>query len=116
MPKIRYREIMLYLCFIKKESRPVSAMMKNMNLVGTMTKARRELPPSVVSHRGELFSTKLQRLEQSTLTVYQGKPRQSVTLLSTMHQAVAIGSDRKRKPETVTFYNTTTVRYVMVLS
>ncbi|CAK6968768.1 piggyBac transposable element-derived protein 4-like [Scomber scombrus] len=41
---------------------------RNTSLVGTMNKARSELPPSVVSQRGELFATKLLRHEWSTLT------------------------------------------------
>ncbi|XP_053197121.1 piggyBac transposable element-derived protein 4-like [Scomber japonicus] len=86
-----------------------SLLKRNTSLVGTMKKARRELPPSVASQRGELFATKLLRHERSILTVYQGKPKKSVALLSSMHHTVAIGTDRKRKPETVTFYNTTKV-------
>ena len=90
-----------------------SLLKRNTSLVGTMKKARRELPPSVASQRGELFATKLLRHERSTLTDYQGKPKKSVALLSSMHHTVAIGTDRKRKPETVTFHNTTKVTYVM---
>ncbi|KAM9344037.1 uncharacterized protein KZ484_016419 [Pholidichthys leucotaenia] len=78
----------------------------NTSLVGTIDRDRRELPPSV-QQRGKLFSTKVLKHEYATLTVYQGKRRRSVLLLSTLHQTVAIGSDQKRKPETVTFYNVT---------
>ncbi|XP_056221053.1 piggyBac transposable element-derived protein 4-like [Seriola aureovittata] len=82
---------------------------RNTSLVGTVNKARRELPPSVQQQRGELYSTKVLRHERTTLTIYQGKPRKSVALLSSMHQCVSIGSDQKKKPETVTYYNTTKV-------
>ncbi|XP_065814652.1 activating transcription factor 7-interacting protein 1 isoform X2 [Labrus bergylta] len=82
---------------------------KNTSLVGTVNKARRELPSLVQEQRGELFATKVLKHERATLTVYQEKPRKSVALLSTMHPTVSIGSDRKRKPETVTFYNVTKV-------
>ena len=89
---------------------------KHTSLVGTVNKIRRELPPSVQQQRGELFSTKVLKHERATLTVYQGKLRKSVALLSTMHHTISIGSDQKRKPETVTFYNVTKVHYMMVLS
>ncbi|KAM9342347.1 piggyBac transposable element-derived protein 4-like [Pholidichthys leucotaenia] len=79
---------------------------KNTSLVGTIDKNRRELPPSVLK-REKLFLTKVLKHESASLTVYQGKLRKSVALLSTLHQTVAIGSDQKRKPETVTFYNVT---------
>ncbi|KAM6999965.1 piggyBac transposable element-derived protein 4-like [Tautogolabrus adspersus] len=82
---------------------------KHTSLVGTVNKARRELPPSVQEQRGELFATKVLKHERATLTVYQAKQRNNVALLSTMHPTVSIGSDRKRKPETVTFYNVTKV-------
>ncbi|CAK6978110.1 piggyBac transposable element-derived protein 4-like [Scomber scombrus] len=72
---------------------------RNTSLVGTMNKARRELPLSAASQRGVLFATKLLRHERSTLTIYQGKRRKSVALLSSMHQTVAIRSDRKRNSD-----------------
>ncbi|CAK6973186.1 piggyBac transposable element-derived protein 4-like [Scomber scombrus] len=80
---------------------------KNTSLVGTVNKARREIPPSVQQQRGELFSTMVLKYERTTLTIYQGKPRKNVALLSSMHQSVSIGSDPKKKPETVSFYNST---------
>lgn len=73
-----------------------------------MNKARRELPPSV-QLRGELFSTKVLKHDRATLTIYQGKHKKSVALISTMHPTVNTGSDRKKKPETVDFYNKTKV-------
>ncbi|XP_034549518.1 LOW QUALITY PROTEIN: uncharacterized protein LOC117820014 [Notolabrus celidotus] len=84
-------------------------LQKNTSLVGTMNKANRELPPSVRVQSAERFATTILKHERATLTVYQGKPRKSVALLSTMHPTVSIGSDRKRKPETVTYYNVTKV-------
>ncbi|ROL48215.1 hypothetical protein DPX16_1652 [Anabarilius grahami] len=59
--------------------------------------------------RGELFSTKVLKSDKITLSVYQCKPRRNVTILSTQHQHVAISTDNKRKPETVTYYNRTKV-------
>ncbi|XP_029958868.1 piggyBac transposable element-derived protein 3-like [Salarias fasciatus] len=83
-------------------------LQKNTSLVGTVNKARQELPPSVQQKR-ELFSTKVLKHGRATLTVYQGKPRKNILLLSTMHPTVSIESDIKKKPETVAFYNATKV-------
>lgn len=40
------------------------------------------------------------------MTVCQCRP-QNVTVLSTVHQTVAVAGGRRRKPETVTFYDMT---------
>ncbi|XP_041654135.1 uncharacterized protein LOC121516789, partial [Cheilinus undulatus] len=82
---------------------------KHTSLVGTCNRSRRELPPAVQQQQKELFSTKVLKHDRATLTVYQGKPRKNVALLSTMHPVVTIGADRKKKPETVSFYNVTKV-------
>ncbi|KAJ4930775.1 hypothetical protein JOQ06_025083 [Pogonophryne albipinna] len=37
--------------------------------------------------------------------VYQCKPRRNVTILSTQHQHVVISTEKKKKPETVEYYN-----------
>nr|XP_033948184.1 uncharacterized protein LOC117453483 [Pseudochaenichthys georgianus] len=44
-------------------------------------------------------------LDKMVLSVYQCKPRRNVTMLSTQHQHVAISTERKKKPETVEYYN-----------
>ncbi|XP_041641302.1 uncharacterized protein LOC121508476 [Cheilinus undulatus] len=44
--------------------------------------------------REELFSTKVLKHDHATLTVYQGKPRKNVALLSTMHPSVTTGGDK----------------------
>lgn len=85
-----------------------SLLHKNTSMVGTINKNKRGLPPSVQG-RGELFSTKVLKSDKITLSVYQCKPRRNVTILSTQHQHVAISTDNKRKPETVTYYNRTKV-------
>ena len=41
-----------------------------------------------------------------TLTVYQGKPRKNVCILSTVHTGVGIFSGAKAKPESVMYNNT----------
>ena len=44
---------------------------------------------------------------EATLTIYQGKPRKNVSLLSTMHQTVSKDNGPKKMPETVSHYNST---------
>lgn len=78
--------------------------------MGTINKNKRELPPSVTEQgRAELFSTKLLKNAKTVLSVYQCKPKRNVVILSTQHQHVAISTDAKKKPETVTYYNHTKV-------
>ncbi|XP_035283508.1 piggyBac transposable element-derived protein 4-like [Anguilla anguilla] len=81
---------------------------KSTSLVGTINCNKRELPLSVQG-RAELFSIKVLKSERATLTVYQCKPRRNVSILSTQHQHVAIATNAKKKPETVTYYNSTKV-------
>ena len=81
---------------------------KRTSIVGTMNRARREVPLAVKTSREPLYTTHVLKTEgDSTLTVYQGKDRKNVLLLSSMHPDVEVGSDLKRKPETVAFYNMT---------
>ncbi|XP_036951566.1 activating transcription factor 7-interacting protein 1 isoform X2 [Acanthopagrus latus] len=79
---------------------------KNTSLVGTMGKQKRELPPSV-KQQAELFSTKVLKCGDATLTVYQGKPRKNVCILSTMHTGVGTFSGAKAKPESLMYHNGT---------
>ncbi|KAM9461429.1 piggyBac transposable element-derived protein 4-like [Clarias gariepinus] len=76
-------------------------------LVGTINKIHRELPQSAKqsSDRNE-FTTQVFSTTGTTLTVYAPKRRKTVCILSTMHNIVEIGDNRKRKPNTVTDYNT----------
>jgi len=41
-----------------------------------------------------------------TLVKYQAKPSKTVVVLSTQHAGVVCQSDRKKKPESVLYYNT----------
>ncbi|KAK7896637.1 hypothetical protein WMY93_021962 [Mugilogobius chulae] len=81
---------------------------RNTSLVGTMNASRRELPPSVQNNE-ELYSTRVFAHDRATLTVYQAKRKKTVSVLSTMHQAVSTRSDLKKKPETITYYNVSKV-------
>lgn len=76
-------------------------------VLGTMNKQRREMPPSARNQKAELCSTTLMRSSEATLTIYQSKPNKNVVILSTMHPTILIGTDAKRKPESVTDYNST---------
>ncbi|XP_049294418.1 uncharacterized protein LOC125769653 [Anopheles funestus] len=80
---------------------------KKTSLVGTVNKARREVPMCVKKAKENLYFTKAFKSDDVTLTVYQGKTKKNVVLLSSMHRDVRTGNDQKSKPETVSFYNST---------
>ncbi|CAH2089749.1 unnamed protein product [Euphydryas editha] len=82
---------------------------KKTSLVGTMRANKRELPKiaKVKKDNMALFSTKLYKSNDTVLTIYKSKPRKKVLLLSSKHKSVKIASNRKRTPETVSFYNKT---------
>jgi hypothetical protein len=79
----------------------------NTSLVGTMNRVRRELPQSATDTTPELYSTKIFRYDDFTLTSYGCKPSKNVVILSSMHSSVTVSSDQKKKPETIQFYNGT---------
>lgn len=79
---------------------------KKTSLVGTMGKSKRELPPSA-KEQAELYNTKVLKCADATLTIYQGKPRKNVCILSSVHTSVGITDGPKAKPESVTYYNNT---------
>lgn len=82
---------------------------KRTSLVGTMNRARREIPDCIKIGKAELYSTKLLRNEESgaTLTAYQCKKKKNVIILSSMHSNINIANNSKKTPETITFYNET---------
>jgi hypothetical protein len=51
--------------------------------------------------------TLLRNGDGATLTVSQGKVNKNVLLLSTLHSKFHIGTNRKKLPRTVQFYNIT---------
>ena len=81
---------------------------KNTSLVGTTNKNKRSLPPSA-HQKAALHHTQVMQSDRATLTIYQGKEKKNVCILSTMHTSVEIGDDPKKKPETVHYYNRTKV-------
>jgi hypothetical protein len=69
---------------------------------------RREIPAVLAMERAPLHETTLLRNgDDATLTVYQGKVNKNVLLLSTLHSTIDIGTNPKKLPETVQFYNKT---------
>lgn len=77
------------------------------SLVGTMNRSRRELPPSTADTSDELYSTRLLKHDNFTLTVYRCKRSKNVLMMSSLHSCVSVGNDQKKIPETVAFYNST---------
>ncbi|XP_072558700.1 uncharacterized protein [Paramormyrops kingsleyae] len=81
-------------------------LQRNTTLLGTVNKVRRELPPSAKDTvEREEFSTSVLRNGSVSLTIYSPKKKKTVCLMSSLHRDVAIGDDKKRKPNTITDYN-----------
>ncbi|XP_046704280.1 uncharacterized protein LOC124385161 [Silurus meridionalis] len=75
-------------------------------LMGTVNKDRRELPQLAKdTARPEVFFTSVLRSGSVSLTIYAPKKNKAVCVPSSMHQDVKIGDGRKRKPNTITYYN-----------
>lgn len=80
---------------------------KGLSIVGTVKRAKKEVPESFKLTKGELYSSKIVKHDNISLTSYQGKKNKNVLLLSTLHPTLEIGSNDKKTPEVVNFYNTT---------
>ncbi|XP_054718548.1 piggyBac transposable element-derived protein 4-like [Uloborus diversus] len=81
---------------------------KKTSLIGTVKRNRREVPTIVKKMKTPLHETTLLKHDDITMTVYQGKQKKNVILLSSLHPTVHIGTNNKKMlPETVSFYNTT---------
>ncbi|XP_054631006.1 uncharacterized protein LOC129180496 isoform X2 [Dunckerocampus dactyliophorus] len=81
-------------------------LMRKTTLLGTVNKMRRELPESAKKNLDHnKFSTRVFSTSGATLTVYAPKRRKTVCVLSSMHSVVETGDTRKKKPNTVTDYN-----------
>ena len=77
------------------------------SLLGTVNRIRKEVP-AVVKHMKEpLYSTTLHKSDDVTITVYQGKTKKNVAILSTLHQSITIADNAKKTPESVKAYNVT---------
>ncbi|XP_046406812.1 piggyBac transposable element-derived protein 3-like [Ischnura elegans] len=82
----------------------------NLTLVGTVRKNKRELPPDIVNVREREEKSSLFCFRKNiALVSYVPKKSKNVILLSTMHSRISIdeSTGNKRKPEILTFYNST---------
>ena len=80
---------------------------KNTSLLGTLNKIRKGVPCEIKNMRDEQYTTKLYKSNDILLTVYQGKPKKNVLLLSTLHTDITIAENQKKTTETVRCYNET---------
>ena len=78
---------------------------KKTSIMGTVNKIRRELPKAIKTIKLPLYSTRMFKNEELTLTVYQGKPSKNVLVLSSVHRSIAISDTPKKLPESVPYYN-----------
>uniref|UniRef100_A0A8C7WSF3 PiggyBac transposable element-derived protein domain-containing protein n=1 Tax=Oryzias sinensis TaxID=183150 RepID=A0A8C7WSF3_9TELE len=76
-------------------------------ILGTLNKIRREIPQSTRQTDRDEFTTQVFSTTGATLTVYAPKKKKTVYILSSMHSEVQTEETTKRKPNTVTLYNTT---------
>ena len=76
-------------------------------ILGTVNKKRREIPQSARQKDQTEFTTRLFSTTSATLTVYAPKRKKTVYVLSSMHDVVDTENTTKKKPSTVTQYNTT---------
>jgi hypothetical protein len=77
------------------------------SLVGTLNRKRREIPDVVSKFNAQLFHTTFLKSNSTTITIYQGKVKKNVLVLSTLHPSIEISVDKKNVPESVKFYNST---------
>ncbi|XP_019201084.1 uncharacterized protein LOC109194765 [Oreochromis niloticus] len=76
-------------------------------VLGTVNKIRREIPQSARYTDRNEFTTQVFSTSAATLTAYAAKLKKTVYILSSMHSVVQTDNTTKRKPNTVTLYNTT---------
>lgn len=83
---------------------------KKLSYVGTVRKNKKQLPSEfVATKRREQFTSLFGFSDGKTLVSYVPRPNKNVILISTLHNDNTIDpeSEEKRKPEMVTFYNST---------
>jgi hypothetical protein len=80
---------------------------KGISSVGTIRTNRRELPDiNAIMKNNEIFSSKFVWFDNDiSLTMYKCKRSKCVALLSSTHREYSIGIGRKKKPNTIEFYN-----------
>ena len=77
------------------------------SLLGTVNRIRKEVPAVVKNMKEPLYSTTLYKSGDVRMTVYQGKTKKNVAILSTLHQNITIADNAKKTPESVKAYNNT---------
>ena len=80
---------------------------KKTSIVGTVNKIRREVPKAIKTIKLPLYSTRIFKNDELTLTVCQGKPSKNVRILSSVHRSIAISDTPKKLSESVTYYKKT---------
>ena len=69
---------------------------KDTSIVGMISRTRREIPAVLAMETAPLHETTLLRNgDGATLTVYQGKVNKNGLLLSTLHNTIDLGTNRK---------------------
>ncbi|XP_071746951.1 piggyBac transposable element-derived protein 4-like [Lepeophtheirus salmonis] len=76
-------------------------------ILGTMNRARKEIPSELKATKQALFSSLIFVNSGKTLTFYQGKKNKNVLILSSVHKSVKVLDVRKRLPESIQYYNET---------
>ena len=77
------------------------------SLLGVVNRIRKKVP-AVVKHMKEpLYSTTLHKSGDASMTLYQGKTKRNVAILSTLHQNITIADNAKKIPESVKACNDT---------
>ncbi|XP_035227219.1 uncharacterized protein LOC118199458 [Stegodyphus dumicola] len=80
---------------------------KKTTIVGTMHLNKRELPPIARDTSSARYSSFALKNGNKTLTIYRCKSKTNIVILSTMHSNVFVDDSIKKKPNTVTYYNST---------
>lgn len=96
--------------FFTSHSLATELKKRQMTIVGTIRKTRKELPPVLLAmkpkpplHSEFVFDHKL----RATVVSYVPKKNRFVTLLSTMHLSNKVDTNEKKKPEIINYYNAT---------
>lgn len=81
---------------------------KDITMVGTMRKNKRSIPPKLLQcKKVPLYSSTFAFTEDTTLVSYVSRKNKCTLLQSTMHNTPDIGTDTKKLPAIVAYYNRT---------
>lgn len=78
-----------------------------LSLVGTINRAKKEVPDNFKKTKDEIYSSKIISHEGITLTSYQCKKNKNVLLLSSLHENLNVSENEKKTPEVIQYYNST---------